>query len=264
MDDIQRRAFMKGAAYRHACVYGGRRRSDADAAPGACPKRSAADADRRSGGNARRDGRDARSRRQDAGITNFVDQQISIPPEEALLQARILNVRPPYANFYRAALGAIDGASDKANGGRNFAQLTADEQHDFVDLMRQNKLDGWQGPPAPFVYTVLRSDAVDVVYATMDGYAALGVPYMPHIAPTRAGEVVIMSNEKVDVVIVGAGASGSVYASVLAKAGKKVVLLENGPDWQLTDLISSDIWGRRVKPAGPPILLEGKNPFGYV
>ena len=72
-----------------------------------------------------------------------------------------------------------------------------------------------------------------------------------------------MTNEKVDVVIVGAGASGSVYASVLAKAGKKVVLLESGPDWQLTDLISSEIWGRRVKPAGAPILLEGKNPMAY-
>jgi len=71
------------------------------------------------------------------------------------------------------------------------------------------------------------------------------------------------TNEKVDVVIVGAGASGSVYAAVLAKAGKKVVLLESGPDWQLTDLISSDIWGRRVKPAGIPFLLEGKNPYGY-
>ena len=72
-----------------------------------------------------------------------------------------------------------------------------------------------------------------------------------------------MSNEKVDVVIVGAGASGSVYASVLAKAGKKVVLLDNGPDWQLSDLISSDIWGRRIKPAGAPVVLEGKHPFGY-
>ena len=72
-----------------------------------------------------------------------------------------------------------------------------------------------------------------------------------------------MANEKVDVVIVGAGASGSVYASVLAKAGKKVVVLDNGPDWQLQDLISSDIWGRRIKPAGAPFLLEGKHPFGY-
>jgi choline dehydrogenase-like flavoprotein len=72
-----------------------------------------------------------------------------------------------------------------------------------------------------------------------------------------------MTNEKVDVVIVGAGASGAVYASVLAKAGKKVVLIESGPDWELSDLISSEIWGRRVKPAGAPILLEGKNPMGY-
>ncbi len=72
-----------------------------------------------------------------------------------------------------------------------------------------------------------------------------------------------MANEKVDVVIVGAGASGSVFAAALARAGKKVVLLESGPDWQMSDLISSDIWGRRVKTAGAPFLLEGKNPFGY-
>ena len=59
----------------------------------------------------------------------------------------------------------------------------------------------------------------------------------------------------------GAGASGSVYAAVLAKAGKKVVLLEQGPDWQLTDLISSDFWGRRLRTAGAPFLLEGRNPY---
>ena len=71
------------------------------------------------------------------------------------------------------------------------------------------------------------------------------------------------ANEKVDVVIVGAGASGSVYAAVMAKQGKKVVVLEQGPDWQLSDLISSDIWGRRVKPAGGPFTLEGRNPVSY-
>jgi hypothetical protein len=121
---------------------------------------------------------------RDAGIVNFVDQQISGPPEEALLQARILNVRPPYANFYRAALGAIDGAATRTKS-KKFAELTPEEQHDFVNLMRQNKIDGWQGPAGPFIYTVLRGDAVDVVYATVDGYAALGVPYMPHIAPAK-------------------------------------------------------------------------------
>jgi len=122
---------------------------------------------------------------QAAGIAHFVDQQISRPPEEALLEARILNVRPPYANFYRAALAGIDNASRAQNGGRAFAQLSDNERIGFVDAMRQNKLSGWQGPPPPFVYLILRSDAVDVVYGTMDGYAALGIPYMPHIAPEK-------------------------------------------------------------------------------
>src|SRR5579872_632679 len=97
-----------------------------------------------------------------AGISNFVDHQITVPPEQSLLGARILNVRPPFANLYRAALGAIDGASTKTKG-KKFAELSPDEQHDFIDAMRQNKIEGWQGPPGPFVYTVLRGDAVDVV-----------------------------------------------------------------------------------------------------
>jgi hypothetical protein len=120
-----------------------------------------------------------------AGIAHFIDRQLSVPSEEALLEARILNVRPPYAKFYRAAVVAIDNASQALNNGRKFAQLSPSEQHDFVDAMRQNKVQGWQGPGGPFVYLVLRSDAVDVVYGTMEGYEALGIPYMPHIAPEK-------------------------------------------------------------------------------
>jgi hypothetical protein len=184
MDEIQRRAFMKGAAIGAlAFSVGGAevmltpRQAQAQNIPlrTLTPEQAAALG---AMGEALVPGAKA------AGITNFVDQQLSIPAEEALLQARILNVRPPFANFYRAALGAIDGAADKTRG-RKFAQLSPDEQRDFVNLMRQNKIDGWQGPSGPFVYAVLRSDAVDVVYATMEGYAALGVPYMPHIAPTK-------------------------------------------------------------------------------
>jgi hypothetical protein len=120
-----------------------------------------------------------------AGVAHFVDQQISGPAEEALLEARILNVKPPYANFYRAALTAIDNASRANNADRPFVQLIATEQIGFIDAMRQNKLPGWQGPPPPFVYLLLRSDAVDVVYGTVEGYAQLGIPYMPHIAPDK-------------------------------------------------------------------------------
>jgi len=121
---------------------------------------------------------------QRSGIAHFIDQQVSVPPGEALLEARQLNVKPPFVNFYRAAIGAVDKASE-ARSGRRFAALAANDQRDFVDAMRQNKIDGWQGPAGGFVYLVLRSDAVDVVYGTMEGYESLGVPYMPHIAPDR-------------------------------------------------------------------------------
>lgn len=121
---------------------------------------------------------------QRAGVAHFIDQQVSVAPGEALLEARIVNVKPPYVNFYRAAIAAVDKASE-ARSGRRFAALATTDQSEFVDLMRQNKLDGWQGPPGPFVYFILRSDAVDVVYGTMEGYETLGVPYMPHIAPVE-------------------------------------------------------------------------------
>jgi hypothetical protein len=121
---------------------------------------------------------------QRSGIAHFIDQQVAVPPGEALLEARQLNVRPPFINFYRAALATVDKAAE-ARSGRRFAALSPDDRHSFIDAMRQNKIDGWQGPAGPFVYLVLRSDAVDVVYGTMDGYAALGIPYMPHIAPEK-------------------------------------------------------------------------------
>jgi hypothetical protein len=121
---------------------------------------------------------------QKAGIAHFIDQQISGPAEEALLQARIMNMRPPFMNFYRAAVAAVDRASEKQYG-YGFATLPSSDQLTFVDQMRQNKIDGWSGPAGGFIYTVLRNDAVDVVYGTMEGYAALNIPYQAHIAPTK-------------------------------------------------------------------------------
>ena len=120
-----------------------------------------------------------------AGIANFIDQQLSGPAEEALLEARIMNVRPPYANFYRAAVAAVERAVQARHGGKRFAQLNTEEARAFVNDMRQNKIDGWQGPAGGFVYFLLRSDAVDVVYGTVEGYEKLGIPYMPHIAPAK-------------------------------------------------------------------------------
>jgi Gluconate 2-dehydrogenase subunit 3 len=121
---------------------------------------------------------------REAGIAHFIDQQVSVTASEALLEARIVNIKPPFINFYRAAIGGVDKASN-GRSGKRFAALSASEQHDFIDQLRQNKIEGWQGPPAGQVYFVLRSDAVDVVYGTMEGYESLGVPYLPHIAPDK-------------------------------------------------------------------------------
>jgi len=122
--------------------------------------------------------------RQD-GIAHFVDQQLTVPPAHALLSLRVTETRPPYVNFYRAALGGIDRASHALHG-RGFAELDASQQHDFVDRLRQSKLEGWQGPAQGSVYGTLRNDAVDVVYGTVEGFARLGIPYMPHILPPRS------------------------------------------------------------------------------
>jgi hypothetical protein len=121
---------------------------------------------------------------RESGIAHFIDQQLSVPPHQSLLQARIFNFRPPFAEFYRTAIATVDDASRKLFG-RNFAELSAADQRQFVDLMRQNKIEGWTGRPGALVYAVLRADAVDVVYGTMEGYEALGIPYMPHIPPEK-------------------------------------------------------------------------------
>jgi choline dehydrogenase-like flavoprotein len=62
-----------------------------------------------------------------------------------------------------------------------------------------------------------------------------------------------MPREHVEAVIVGAGAAASVYAAVLAEAGRQVRILETGPARRLTDLYSSQMWARRLKWAVPHV-----------
>jgi Gluconate 2-dehydrogenase subunit 3 len=121
---------------------------------------------------------------RESGIAHFIDQQISVPANECLLQARIFNVRPPFAELYRTAITTVDNGSRKRFG-RDFVQLPPADQRGFVNLMRQNQVEGWTGRPAAMVYAVLRADAVDVVYGTMEGYETLDIPYMPHIPPEK-------------------------------------------------------------------------------
>ncbi len=73
-----------------------------------------------------------------------------------------------------------------------------------------------------------------------------------------------MVNKSADFVIVGAGAAGSLYAAILAKAGKSVIMLDAGPGWILGDLASSQIWARRLKWGGAPVEFRGNHHgFGH-
>ncbi len=69
--------------------------------------------------------------------------------------------------------------------------------------------------------------------------------------------------DKVDVVIVGSGAAGSVFAATLAEAGRSVLVLEGGKSRTLDDLYSSQIWARRLKWGAPTVEESGKHPIWY-
>ncbi len=66
-----------------------------------------------------------------------------------------------------------------------------------------------------------------------------------------------------DVVIVGAGFAGSLLAKRLAEQGLRVLVLDSGPEWNMGDLTSSQIWTRRLKWGGEIVETTGKNPFGH-
>jgi choline dehydrogenase-like flavoprotein len=54
------------------------------------------------------------------------------------------------------------------------------------------------------------------------------------------------TNTHVDAVVVGSGAAGALVAAKMAAKGKKVVILESGRSVQPADMISSDIYARRL------------------
>lgn len=118
----------------------------------------------------------------EAGIAWFVDHQLNMAPNDALLMARYFNVPAPYIDFYRACFSALDALSG-ARHEQPFADLESSTGTELLRELLAGVPDDWQGPPPLLVYLVLRNDAVDVVYGTQEGIERLDIPYMAHIAP---------------------------------------------------------------------------------
>jgi len=72
----------------------------------------------------------------------------------------------------------------------------------------------------------------------------------------------MVSHEERDVVIVGSGAAGSLLAAQLAEAGKRVIILEAGPERKLSGLVSSGLHSRKLKWSGSPVEESGNKPIG--
>lgn len=115
------------------------------------------------------------------GVTHFVDHQISSDPGDCLLIAKYLQAPVPYAGFYATGLKVAEGMAQRA-GGKTLVNLDAAALESLIASMSKpgTVVDGF---PIFLFYLCLRSDAVDVVYGTPQGFEKLNVPYMQHILP---------------------------------------------------------------------------------
>ncbi len=118
-----------------------------------------------------------------AGLSHYIDHQLSSTAPDNLLILKYLRVNPPFEGFYSSALMAFDKAINQRFA-KNPAELTSDQMAEFITIMMTENPEGWSSaPPAPFFYFVLRSDAIDVTYGTMAAFDSLDIPYMAHIEP---------------------------------------------------------------------------------
>jgi hypothetical protein len=112
----------------------------------------------------------------EGGVTHFIDHQLGVDPDDCMLIAKFFEVPPPYIDFYRQGLAQCAELAQQTFA-KQLAELTAEEMQRLAGL-----LFGPEAPTALF-YLSLRSDAVDVVYGTPEGFEKLNVPYMAHIMP---------------------------------------------------------------------------------
>lgn len=116
-----------------------------------------------------------------AGVVHFVDHQLGVDPNDALLLAKYFQVAPPYRNFYAAGTQTAAKMAQTLTG----KPIETLDKAGLKRLATEMSKPGTvvEGFPIFLFYLCFRSDAVDVVYGTPAGFAKLNVPYMEHIMP---------------------------------------------------------------------------------
>lgn len=119
---------------------------------------------------------------REAGVAHFIDHQLGESPGDCLLIAKYFQIPPPYLPFYQKGASACQALAQE----KFKANLTALNDKQLEQLLRVIGKPGTQTPDGydlSLFYLCLRSDAVDMVYGTPEGFAKLNVPYMAHIMP---------------------------------------------------------------------------------
>lgn len=118
-----------------------------------------------------------------AGIAHFIDHQLAGSIRDTKLAVRILpEVMPPYRQFYQQGLSALENVCRHEHQ-TAFKALKPAKQRALIKTLANDEPANWDGPPSRSFYFALRSDAVDVVYGTVEGSEKLGLPSMAHLNP---------------------------------------------------------------------------------
>ncbi|MGI9228422.1 MAG: gluconate 2-dehydrogenase subunit 3 family protein [Gammaproteobacteria bacterium] len=117
-----------------------------------------------------------------AGTVHFIDQQLGVEPDDCLLILKFFELPPPYSNFYTAGFDAIRRHAQEQFG-RDISALTAAQKQQLLQYIATPEQVDAAGFPIFLFYLCLRSDAVDMVYGTPEGFEKLNIPYMAHIMP---------------------------------------------------------------------------------
>ena len=109
-----------------------------------------------------------------AGFAAYIDLQLQAG-DKSLLIGKYLGIdTASQSGFYEGAANNVIAMIDERTS-----------MQTFIADMAGDKLSEWIGPPASYVLFVLRADALDVTYGTLEGFEKLGIPYMAHIMPEQ-------------------------------------------------------------------------------